>query len=280
MLKKSWYLLICITMIVLFCACSTSGGNEGADQKAYTDVTVFEGIKYSKIGGELWLVGYEKDLPKNLTLSIPENVGGVPVVGIEKNALRGLSQLTELYVPGSVSVIRGGAFAECKNLNKVTLSEGIHTLEGEVFMKCASLKSIAIPTTVTVVRGNAFQDCASLENVSLHDGITEIHAYAFQNCASLTHIVLPSGITEIRANTFENCIRLRSISIPAGVWRIAAHAFRGCNALSNVAAPDSLREIGSSAFRECKSLKSISLPRNVSVDERAFKNSPTKISYR
>ena len=44
--------------------------------------------------------------------------------------------------------------------------------------------------------------------------------------------------------------------------------------------PQTVIEIGSSAFRNCYKLNEIYLPRNAYVNERAFKNSPTKIIYR
>ena len=40
-----------------------------------------------------------------------------------------------------------------------------------------------------------------------------------------------------------------------------------------------LQQIGSSAFRCCDSLREITLPRGVSVNERAFKETPVRIDY-
>ena len=85
---------------------------------------------------------------------------------------------------------------------------------------------------------------------------------------------------EIRGDTFENCKSLKSIVIPEGVTRIAAHSFRNCSSLSSVTVPSTVNEIGSSAFRNCKNLRSITIPSGASVNERAFKESPTKISYK
>lgn len=73
---------------------------------------------------------------------------------------------------------------------------------------------------------------------------------------------------------------LEAVVIPEGVTRIAAHAFDGCTALACVTVPDSVTEIGSSAFRSCINLDSIEIPEGAAVDARAFKDSPTKISYK
>ena len=58
--------------------------------------------------------------------------------------------------------------------------------------------------------------------------------------------------------------------------KISAHAFDGCRSLSAVALPDSIRTIGSSAFRSCPQLYRISIPYDCTVDERSFKDSPTR----
>ncbi len=65
--------------------------------------------------------------------------------------------------------------------------------------------------------------------------------------------------------------------IPEGVIRIGAHAFMGCRVLESVTVPSTVREIGSSAFRRCPMLKTIEIPEEAVVDERSFKESPTKI---
>ena len=66
--------------------------------------------------------------------------------------------------------------------------------------------------------------------------------------------------------------------IPKGVTRIAAHAFRGCSNLAEVSVPATVKEIGSSAFRDCDALKEIDIPEDCIVDERTFKDSPTKVN--
>lgn len=188
---------------------------------------------------------------------IPHTYKKKPVVAIGARAFIGNSLITEMEIPDSVVRIGGKAFRGCKNL-----------------------KSIEIPQGVTEIRGNTFESCSSLEKVKLHDGIVKIHAYAFRKCSSLETITLPAGITQIHGNTFEDCKELRSIEIPEGVTCIRAHAFRGCSDLRSVSVPDSLEEIRSSAFRDCDELEEIEIPQDTMVDERAFKDSPTKVSRR
>ena len=113
-----------------------------------------------------------------------------------------------------------------------------------------------------------------------HNGlpVNEIRGNVFQNLG-FTTIDLPSGLTVIRASTFENCGNLVSIDIPDGVTRIAAHAFCDCSSLREATIPPTVNEIGSSAFRRCSSLRTVRISRNAVVNSKAFKESPTQITY-
>lgn len=213
------------------------------------------------------------------SIVIPDQYQGQDVVAIGNSAFAGFDHLQSVEIPESVQTIGGGAFMGCRKLKEVSFGSAVSVMEGECFKGCTSLERIVIPTAVTEIRGNCFEDCAALTEVVLHDGIEAIHGYAFADCKSLSEITLPSKITEVRGNTFENCTSLRSIRIPEGVVRIGGHAFRNCSALSDVSVPGTLKEIGSSAFRECDSLYEIHLPKGASVNERAFKDSPTRIYY-
>ena len=112
-----------------------------------------------------------------------------------------------------------------------------------------------------------------------HNGlpVNEIRGYVFANL-KIRNIRLPKQLTEIRGNTFEECSKLERIEIPEGVTRIGGHAFYGCSSLKSATIPRSVKEIGSSAFRNCTSLKSVLIPTGCSVNEKAFKGSPTSIT--
>ena len=117
--------------------------------------------------------------------------------------------------------------------------------------------------------------------MTLPEHLTYLGGEAFYHCSSLEEVNLPAGLTEIRGNTFEECSSLLRIEIPDNVTRIGGHAFYGNTSLEEVViSPDSkLQQIGSSAFRCCDSLREITLPRGVSVNERAFKETPVRIDY-
>lgn len=159
--------------------------------------------------------------------------------------------------------------------------EKVVGLRGNTFSNMPFLSEVTLPDSITEIRGQAFKNCRSLERVTLPEHLTYLGGEAFYHCSSLEEVNLPTGLTEIRGNTFEECSSLLRIEIPDNVTRIGGHAFYGNTSLEEVMiSPDSrLQQIGSSAFRCCDSLREITLPRGVSVNERAFKETPVRIDY-
>ena len=201
------------------------------------------------------------------------------VIEIRAEAFAYMDNLTYISLPKGLKDIRAGVFAYDTNLTNVTLPSTLEYLGASAFSHCSSITEITIPKGVTEINGQTFEYMTSLKTINMHDDITFIHGEVFVGDTNLNNVTLPSKITEIRGNTFENCSSLTSIKIPDGVTRIGGHAFYGCTSLSYVYVPKSVTEIGSSAFRQCYSLRSITIPRNAVVNERAFKESPTSISY-
>ena len=230
------------------------------------------------------------NLPKNL-----EYLGG--------GAFKDCTSLKSIVIPSKVKEINGETFSGAYYLKSVSLPEGLERIGGSAFENCDSLTEVIIPSTVKEIGGSAFKHAISLKEINLPEGLKTIDGGAFANCDSLTKIIIPDSVTalggeafqydsllsevklsnnltEIRGNTFEECNSLKTITIPDSVTRIGGHAFYGSGLQSVILTKNSkLNEIGSSAFRSCYSLKSITLPRGVSINERAFKNSPTAISY-
>ena len=159
--------------------------------------------------------------------------------------------------------------------------EKVVGLRGNTFSNMPFLREVTLPDTVTEIRGQAFKNCKKLERVTLPERLTYLGGEAFYHCSSLEEVNLPAGLTEIRGSTFEECSSLLRIEIPDNVTRIGGHAFYGNTSLEEVViSPDSrLQQIGSSAFRCCDALREITLPRGVSVNERAFKETPVRIDY-
>lgn len=176
--------------------------------------------------------------------------------------------------------LRGNTFSNMPFLESVILPDTIKEIRGQAFKNCRSLVSVNIPNELEYLGGGAFFNATKLKEIELPDTLTFLGGEAFYGATTLEYIKLSNNLTEIRGETFEYCESLKSIVIPDKVKRIGGHAFYGDTNLSEVIISDksSLEEIGSSAFRRCDSLYNISIPSRTYVNERAFKESPTKIT--
>ena len=74
-----------------------------------------------------------------------------------------LNILKEVSVPSTVREIRNYAFYNCKNLEKVNLSEGLEGMTWGVFKGCEKLTSIDFPSTLCYIYSNSFEGTAVTE---------------------------------------------------------------------------------------------------------------------
>lgn len=186
----------------------------------------------------------------------------------------------EMYAVGGNSV-----FAECKQLKKVTVSEGCSKLEVG-FQSCKSLTEVSLPSTLETLGRNSgntgnwiFAYCSSLTNISLpeklwfigeeafgHSGLQSINipdrvqyiwTFAFTDCKNLTDVKMPKQLRQIEQGAFKGCDKLAKISIPDYVSKIGYQAFMDCEALNVDSWGKSIESIRDEAFTNCKSLSCV-----------------------
>ena len=214
---------------------------------------------------------------------------------------KGCSTLTNIDIPGSVTLIADSAFEKCTSLVEVEIPDSVITIGNHAFDGCINLEKVTMPTTITTICNYAFSDCAALESIDLHEGIITIGGLAFKNCKALEEVIIPSSLVNAAANGYNNgifngCDNLRRVTfaegtlkipnevledasavtnviIPEGVTTIGNHAFYACRSLNNINLPDSITEIGAYAFGDCTLLESIDLHEGITtIGGLAFKN--------
>lgn len=197
----------------------------------------------------------------------------------------GITNFKSVTIPAEhngekVVSLRGNTFSNMFLLESVSLSDTIVEIRGQAFKNCFKLNEISLPSNLEYLGGGAFYNAKSLRSIELPDSLTYLGGESFYGASSLYSVKLSENITEIRGDSFEYCTGLVSIKIPDGVTRIGGHAFYGDYNLSEVIISENskLIEIGSSAFRECSRLYSITIPYGTYVNERAFKDSPTRVN--
>ena len=213
---------------------------------------------------------------------------GSPAIRAEM--FKGMAQLTEIVVPGSVtnigaaafygclgltqvdlsssSVVRLGseAFRGCSQLNHVDLPSALENVGASAFYGCDSLGIVVLPSSVTNVASAAFYGCSGLTQVYLSSSAVErLGGEAFRGCSQLKYVDMPPTLADVGASAFYGCSSLMSVALPGGVTNIGAHAFASCSALEQVSIGPKVEVIGEGAFRNCSQLRTVALPDGVTV---------------
>lgn len=234
------------------------------------DITLYaywlgtDGLAYTlNEGGTYTLTGLTDT---SLTeIYIPEYFDGKPVTEIAENAFASGSDITEIFVPASISAIGKGAFAGCTALQSLAVpfignargAEGEAALLGWLFsdtpmsgctlvyqyyseygMSAAHIPDSLTEVTVTDAENigyGAFSSVTSLQSVSIT--ANALGERVFYDCASLAEVELCSGITAIGQSAFARCVALQEIAIPASVQTVGRYVFDECAALTSLTLP-------------------------------------------
>ena len=207
----------------------------------------------------------------------PEALNAITGNRLERTMLEAYKDtLKSLAIPETVQIITiDDAYNENKweftNLSQVYIPNSVTTIGDSAFYNCPKLSQVYIPDSVTRIAGYAFYDCTSLNQVYIPDSLTTIGMYAFSRCSSLSQVYISKNFTEIRTGLFNGCSSLNQVYIPDGVTVIMNQAFSGCTSLSHVYIPDGVTTINANAFANCTNLTTINIPNSVTtIDETAF----------
>ena len=195
--------------------------------------------------------------------NIPASIEGVPVYAIGNNVFQYCRDLERVTIPEGVTSIGDFVFNCCSNLKEVNLPKSLKTVGYAAFSKCTSLEEITIPDGVTQMGQSVFEGCTALRKAKLSGGLTVISSSTFSGCQNLDETAIPAGVTQIGMWAFNGCSSLKSINIPAGVDWISSGAFGGCISLTGITLPEGLTTIEDNLFAGCTGLTAIAIPSTV-----------------
>ena len=168
---------------------------------------------------------------------IPWQIGGVPVVKLDRFMYLDGNGVVSVIAPKSVAVVNN-SLVECSALTSVSLPN-VTTVNGG-FEWCSALTSVSLPNVTTV--NVSFYYCSALTSVSLPNATTV--NISFDSCSALTSVSLPNATTVYESP--QRCSALTSVSLPNAAT--INYSLYDCSALTNVTFSGSPPEINEYTF--------------------------------
>ena len=85
----------------------------------------------------------------------------------------------EIRLSNRLTVLGIGAFSEVHSLQRIFLSEQMHTIEKGTFRDCSGLAQVTVPAGILFIKSGAFQNCTSLQTV-FYEGSAEVWDVLFK----------------------------------------------------------------------------------------------------
>lgn len=161
-------------------------------------------------------------------ITIPQTLGGYPVVAIGERAFQWCDGITDIVIGDNILTIADYSFYWCDSLKTVVIGNLIEEISTASFMYCTELESVTFGSNVRTIGSDAFANCSKLDNLVFPDSLVSIGSYAFNRCTSLTSVIFGTGLTSIENNAFYYCSLLSDITIPQSVTTIGNNAFTYC----------------------------------------------------
>ena len=218
-------------------AVSETESTAAYDLEASSTSVEKDGVKYALYNGYAAVELVNDETIEEFT--VPETINNVPVVGIKWGAFRNCSNIKKLTLTKNVSVMDWYDAAE-QTIEEISVTEDNETFtveDGILYSK--DMKTVV-----------AFPPSNSAAEIKISDKAEKIAPYAFIACHNLTKIEVSNNVKEIGAGAFAGCISLTDINIPDGIKVINAGTFAGTKALKDIKIPGSVEYMYYEAFKD------------------------------
>lgn len=180
-------------------------------------------------------------------VDIPLTIDDLPVTDIGEGAFYQCGDLTKVTMSDKITTINAGAFFSCKALTEIDLSDQLKTIDYQAFYGCSALTEFSIPATLTSLGDGVFEGCTALGSIDVADGNTvysdtdgvlynrdQTTLIKFPEGAEITAYAVPETVTEIRDNACYSAQKLEEVSLPASLTTLGQYVFEGCPVLKTI----------------------------------------------
>ena len=122
---------------------------------------------------------------------------------IGDDSFTGLSKLTSVTIPDSVTTIGWGAFRS-SGLKEVTIPDSVTEIELGCFARCRNLSSVTIGNSVKSIDDNAFGH-TPITSIDIPESVENIASRAFMECSKLRKVVINNPNAYVGLNVFQGC---------------------------------------------------------------------------
>ena len=250
-------------------------------------------VNKSYSGYELYLTEVNEYSNSEATLSIPDSVTvgttKYPIGGIKANAGQGLTRLESLVLSPTLNKIYDGAFKQCTNLQRVTVSGlGVPCIYGTAFQGCSASIAAYVPYaeesevesngwTTTLFPGGVTREtiftASSTEGAEVTYKVTGLNPNTVQvgtGDAVAVALTTTGSVTLPQTVTYEAGGERCTYSVTS----VAEGAFEGITGITSVSLPKTLTSLGLRAFSGCSSLADVysAIETPFDIDATVFEN--------
>ena len=183
------------------------------------------------------------------------------------------ANLESVTLPADIKSIGMCAFYGCARLQEINIPAAVETIDKAAFKYCVAMESVTLPSSVKTLGDNAFQYCIKIAKFNLGK-VEKIGARALAGCSSLKYLYMPSSLTTVGEYAFERS-GIVSLSLPPNIEGITPYMLAEMTSLSSIDLQYECRFIGEHAFEGCEALNSITFtPYISSIGSKAFNRCP------
>lgn len=226
----------------IYCAGSKMGFYgftfEGRDDAEWTNIE-FADEKVKALCVTNW------DTDHNGELSMTE-AAAVTTLGDVFKENREITSFNELRFFTGLTELTGECFYTCDKMKSITIPSGVSAIDGFAFANCSDLEQISVDPGNIVFNAslqcNAIIETATNKLVvgcqasSIPEKITIIGNAAFWGRWSMPQMDIPESVKTIENDAFAYCPNLQNITLPEGLTAIGEGAFNECTNLTEVKA--------------------------------------------